>query len=327
MPAGKPKKRTKDQHYVPRLHLQHFCGESPKNMIWTYSKSRGTARPSRIEETGFQKNYYSMKDDEGNFRDEIESLLADIEAKASAPYLRLLAGEIPTGQDRADFAVFLASCYSRSPAIIRSFAEGYARMAHLQLRLNTSTRTQFDNLMDRMERDTGEKVEDRDEVFSLINDPTRYSIGISEKRGLKAIELADSLAPLLFQRIWHVVESVAGRFITSDNPICRWVPPDSIHPIYGDGGFKNGRAEISFPLSSTRMLVMSGKQLGEGVLYAGSATVAGLNRMRAAEAEEFLYADCKDERITAFASEFKEKRSRMIIGMEEAQEVEVNVTR
>ena len=78
MPAEKPKKRTKDQHYVPRLHLQHFCGESPKNMIWTYSKSRGTARPSRIEETGFQKNYYSMKDDEGNFRDEIESLLADI---------------------------------------------------------------------------------------------------------------------------------------------------------------------------------------------------------------------------------------------------------
>ena len=200
-------------------------------------------------------------------------------------------------------------------------------MAHLQLRLNTSTRTRFDGLMDRMERDTGKKVEDRDEAFSFINDPTRYSIGISEKRGLKAIGLADTLAPLFFQRTWHVVEAVADRYITSDNPICRWVPPDSIHPIYGDGGFKNARAEISFPLSSTRMLVMSGEQLGAGVLYAGSATVAGLNRMRAAEAEEFLYADCKDERIMVLANEFKEKRPRMVIGMEEAQEVEVNVTR
>ena len=75
------------------------------------------------------------------------------------------------------------------------------------------------------------------------------------------------------------------------------------------------------------MLVMSGEQSGAGVLYAGSATVAGLNRMRAAEAEEFLYADCRDERIMVLANEFKEKRPRMVIGMEEAQEVEVNVTR
>lgn len=322
-----PKRRTKDQHYVPRLHLQHFCGESPKNMVWTYSKGNRKPRPSRVEETGFQKNYYSVRSEDGAYVDDIDDKLTEIENEAMAGYRRLLSGELPEGQERANFAMFLATSYSRSPSLIRSYAEAFARSAQLRMRMHAEKPDRFNRFLDAMERDTGNRIENRDEVFAFINDPTRYTLEVSEKRGLRAIGIADELAPLLYDRYWHVVEAVGETFITSDNPVFRWVPRESIHPMLGDGGFKNVRAEISYPLSSTKILVMSGTRLGEGVLYASAQHVWSLNRMRAANAEDLLFADRKDDRISALAYEFRDERPRMMIGHHYAEDVEVNLGR
>jgi hypothetical protein len=67
----------------------------------------------------------------------------------------------------------------------------------------------------------------------------------------------------------------------------------------------NARAEITFPLSSTKMLVMTGAQLGSGILYVDRESVWNLNRLRAANAEDLLFADRKDDRFSALAQEFK----------------------
>jgi hypothetical protein len=320
-------KRTKDQHFVPKLHLKHFQGEMPKNMIWTYSKSRGTARPSRIKETGFKKNFYSVRDDNGQYLDDIDIMLTDIENRATASYERLLAGEIPTGQERADFSVFLATSFTRSPALIRSYAEASARMKTFEVRINTNDRTRFDRMIDRIERKSGEKVKDRDELFEFINDPSRYKIGISEKSGLRAIGIADNLAPMLFDRHWHIIESVTDPFVTSDNPVCRWVPPDSVHPIYGDGGFANRRAEISYPLSAGRLLLLTGKPKGQSILYAGSRAVWLQNELRTINAEDNVFADRKDDSILALINRHKNRRPRSHIGASEANDFEVDITR
>ncbi|WP_295560190.1 DUF4238 domain-containing protein [uncultured Sphingomonas sp.] len=327
MATNKSQSRAKAQHYVPRLHLQHFRGHSPKNMIWTYSKSRETARPSRIEETGLQKNYYSLLDDSGSYNDTIDQMLQEIESKAAEPYRSLLAGNIPHGQERANFAVFIASCFSRSPALIRSYAESMARMMQLELRLNARDLVSFNRLADSMERDTGEKINNREEAFEFLNDPSRYTLGVSEKLGLRAIGIADSIAPLLFERPWNIVIAIGDRFITSDNPVYRWVPRDSVHPFYGDGGFKNPRAEVSFPLSTKSMLIIGGDFDEERSIFASAENVQSLNRMRAANAEEFLFADRKDDQISALAREYKSERPRMAIGHELAQDVDVDIKR
>ncbi len=320
-------KRTKDQHFVPRLHLQYFTGDAPKNMVWTYSKSRDKPRPSRVEETGFQKNYYSVQSDDGVYHDGIENKLAEIESKAAAPYRELLRGEIPSGQARADFAVFVATCYSRSPALIRAWADAAARSAQIQLRANAATRAQFERMADAMERDTDNAIPDRDRAFAFINDPSRYTLGISEKRGLQAIGVADAIAPLLYERSWIIAEALDGRFITSDNPVCRWVPAETISPLYGDGGFKNPRAQVSFPLSSHKLLIIAGVPQAEGILPISGAEVLNFNRMRAAHAEDLLFADRKDDAISAMVREFRDERPRMIVGHPYAEEVDVAVTR
>ncbi len=320
-------KRTKDQHFVPRLHLQHFTGDAPKNMIWTYSKRRDGPRPSRVEEAGFQKNYYSVRSGDGVYHDGIDELLTDIENKAAAPYRQLLAGEIPSGQARADFAVFVATSYSRSPAQIRSWAEAAARSAQIQLRTTAETRGRFDRVADAMERDTGKAIPDRDRAFAFINDPSRYSLGISEKRGLQAIGVADTITPLLYERSWIIAEALEGRFVTSDNPVCRWAPDGKINPVYGDGGFGNPRAQVSFPLSSTKLLIIAGVPQVEGLLPIRGGEVLNFNRMRAAYAEDLLFADRKDDTISAMVREFRDERPRFTVGHPYAEEVEVQIQR
>jgi hypothetical protein len=181
--------------------------------------------------------------------------------------------------------------------------------------------------MDAMERDTGNSAQNRDEVFAFINDPSRYTLSVSEKRGLGAIGVADKLAPLLYERYWHIVEAVGETYITCDNPVYRWVPQESIHPIYGDGGFQNVRAEITFPLSSTKMLLISSTKLDKDILYANAQHVWDLNRMRASNAEDLLFANRKDDRIAGLAHEFRDERPRMVIGHEYAEDVDINLSR
>jgi len=327
MKAAKPAKRTKAQHYVPRLHLRQFLGQAPINMVWTYSKTRGTALPSRVEETGQQTNYYSVKDGDGEYQDAIDNLFDDIETRAAAPYRALLAGEIPRDQARADFAVFVATCFTRSPALIRAYAEGTARAMHLQLRLNAKTREGFDRLADEMENETGKAISDRDRAYEFINDPSRYSIGISEKRGLKAIGIADDIAPILYGRPWTLVETVEDHFITSDNPVYRWAPPETRHPFYGDGGFKNARAEVTFPLSSKLLLLIGGDVEAEGRVSVDPATVWQMNEMRASAAEDLLFADRRDARVRDLARRYRDNQLRMTIGHELAENVNVKITR
>jgi hypothetical protein len=296
-------------------------------MIWTFSKSRGTARPSRIEETGHQKNFYSVADKNGAYHDAIDQMLQRIESKAAVPYRMLLSGDIPRGQLRADFSSFVATCFSRSPAFIRSYAEGTARMMQLELRLSARDRKAFERLADSMEAETGEKVENRSEVFEFLNDATRYTLGVSEKLGLKAIGFADGLAPILFSRGWAVVTAVGDSFITSDNPVYRWVPQETAHPIYGDGGFENARAEVTFPLSTNKMLLIAATVDTEEPVFVDADDVRHLNRMRAVNAEEFLFSHQNDERVQSMAREFKDTRPRMTIGHKLARDVEVNIKR
>lgn len=320
-------KRTKAQHYVPRLHLRQFLGQSPMNMVWVYSKARGTALPSRVEETGQQTNYYSVRDDNGDYHDAIDNMFDDIETKAAAPYRALLAGQIPHDQARADFAVFVATCFTRSPALIRAYAEGTARAMHLELRLNAKTREGFDRLTDAMESETGKVIADRERAYKFINDPSRYSIGISEKRGLAAIGIADDIAPILYDRPWTLVESLGAHFITSDNPVYRWVPPETRHPFYGDGGFKNARAEITFPLSPTLLLLIGGNGKMEARVSVDSATVWQMNEMRATAAEDLIFADRKDEHVRKLARRYRDNQPRLQIGHELAEGVDVKITR
>jgi hypothetical protein len=106
--------RPKKQHYVPQRNLRHFVGGDPPGMVWTYDVDTRRVAPSLPSETGAEMNFYSVRDESGQWRADIERPFSSIETKAAEPYERLMNGDIPTGQARRDFSIFIATLYARS---------------------------------------------------------------------------------------------------------------------------------------------------------------------------------------------------------------------
>lgn len=102
---------------------------------------------------------------------------------------------------------------------------------------------------------------------------------------------------------WTVLSTSLNRpFITGDLPIIRVVRPDTIDPVYGDGGFANKTAVASLPLSPTRLLQLTWDERDAARLVpADRELVKIFNRGRAHFAERFLYADRLDEGIRRLA--------------------------
>lgn len=296
------------------------------NMVWTYDSHLGTMRCSTVENTGAEQNFYSVRQEDGSYFDDLDNWLTSVESAATAPYRTLLGGDFPTGQARMDFAVFVASLYARSPAMIRAHAQAYAQAIQIDMDVRFSTRKSFNAFMDKYEADTGAKVGDRERLFAFWNDKDRFCIEISQKRGLAILGVADKICEHLFERHWYLVQATEGFFITSDSPVFRFVEPSESHRVYGDGGFKNPASEITFPLSPQVMLLITSHRLPQQRLHIPAEHVWAMNGARAYQAERFLYAHVKDERIKQLAAQHKDDRHRMVVGWSKGF-AEVKITR
>lgn len=278
------------------------------NMVWTYDIHRETQRPSRVEETGARTNFYSIRTETGEYDDSIDEWLQGVENAATAPYERLLAGEIPSGQEKADFSVFVSSLYCRSPALIRASAEGYAKFLEYSLDRMVETRERFDEIIDSYEESTGTSAGDRDELWEFNQDKSRYSIEIGIKRGLSVLKVSDELQGILFDRHWYLFDAAEDFFITSDHPVCRWAPVESRHPFLGDGGFKNPFCEVTLPLSPSLALLITARAGAASRVTVPAHEVWHFNHLRAHFAEDFLYADRNDGRVTQLGREHKDHK-------------------
>lgn len=306
------KPRPKRQHYVPRFYLEHFADIN--GMVWSYDLQAESIRPATPENTAVETNFYSVIDAEGEHNDEIENWLQGVEGKASELYPKVLRGERLQGQEKADFAVFIASLFTRSPAIVTAYAELMGKFAQHITDLTMRNRTQFDTEMDRYDADRGVTTsgKERDELFEFAKDKTRYFVEVDKKRGLEALAGTDHLTPIFYDMTWAVFESKDQHLITSDNPVVRVTPPSDHHPIYGDGGFLNKRVNVSLPLSSTRMLgLFWNDKAVVGVHPIGREAGKVYNRQRAHFSERYLYASERDSGIQALGRKYRKPGLRM----------------
>ena len=142
-------------------------------------------------------------------------------------------------------------------------------------------------------------------------DSSGYVLEIPKEYTLSALTGADELAPLFLEMRWSLARAGHGYFITSDHPVVKQVDPSTKHPIVGDHDFYNKTVEVSFPLSSKILLIMTWNKdaLEFGVLDRDQVILA--NRIRAAHSDRCLYAHIRDKRIERLAIEFKDSHPRM----------------
>jgi hypothetical protein len=323
--AAPARPRPKRQHYVPRLHLSRFVGQAPKNMIWTFDNQTEKWRPSKVENTAVQSNFYSIETEDG-WNDGIDDLLGEIEAAAVPGYEMLLADKVPTQQARADFATFLATLHLRTPAVINAFAQGEAEVMDRIADMFMEDREAYERFAAERTKRTGEPPVSHERFMEFKRDKSRYTLQVSQKRGLSAIGAADRITPILFDRNWFVCTPLTGYFISSDHPVYRGSPSEPDHEIKGDGGFMNEKAEVSFPLSPNRLLIIIANgpaKEGEPMVLMPEQVDAA-NQMRAYAAERYVYSHLRNDDVGKLAIDQRDHQHRLgIIGPGETPEVKI----
>ena len=302
----------KRQHFIPILHLQHFVGTDPQGQVWTYDAETGVVRSAIPKETAVQSHFYSVEGEDGTMDTRVEDFLAKMESNAAPAYDALLRAEIPKkdSQARADFATFLALMYVRTPAMRRMGAEMIGREMQIRCYAYGSNEKAFDALNRRAERDGMQPLnaEQKEKLRKTFLDPSSYIMEIAKERTLMVLKTADGLAPILFNMKWSIVEPLHGFFITTDNPLVREVDPKTRHPIYGDHGFGNKTAEVIFPLSPQRLLLMSWEEGSRDIGAFERTHVDTVNRRLAGHSDRYLYSHIRHKRLKALAAEFKDSR-------------------
>ncbi len=317
--------RPKKQHHVPRFYLEYFTDKNGD--VWTYDNLQNTIRSSIPKETANETNLYSGLNEKGEYDDSIEKLLEGIEDKAAAIYPKLLRNENIVGQERADFAVFIATLYTRSPTMMNSYAEATGYLAQHVYNVAMSDKSYFESSMNKFDKIKGVKTtqQERDDLREFVKDKSRYTIQVDKKRGLSALGIADSIAPIVFDMTWFIFESADQHLITSDNPVVQVNPPADRHPFYGDGGFANKNSNISLPLSSEHLLGLAWlKSRPNRVRNVDKKQGRFFNTQRAYFADRYLYASKRDAGISVLGQKYKEPGLRIkISGMAKLAPVEV----
>lgn len=288
-------KRTKKQHYVPQLHLRRFEGLSPKGMIWVYEKDRLKPRPAKTKETGAENNFYSVQSENGEWVDLLDDWLTAMEGRAAPVYEAILNGQVPEGQERADFSTFVASLYVRTPGVIRAAAGVVAHGARMISDMLVGSRDVFEREMDRFEAAKGPLGMPRDELWAFMSDTSGYTIQVDKKRGLTAMAASDRIQSVLFDLHWAILLPSKGYFITSDMPV-------GLYTAGQIGGFFHPEVEVTLPLSPSRALLMSKEPL-RSPLVLPEEHVWRFNEMRAHFAHRTVYSHVRDERVQALVNQ------------------------
>ena len=309
--------QPKSHHTVPRLHLQHFAGEEPAGQVWTYDAETGRSWSTIPEETATQTHFYSAERADGSMDPTVEVFLSEVEGRAAPVYEGLLRGTIPgESPPRMDFAQFLALMYTRTTAMRRIAAEVRGRGAQIHQFAYASDPKAFEALTRRAEAEKGAPIDPAVKELirrEMLHPSGNYTIEVSKESTFMAMGAADRLTPLFYNMTWALADASEGYFITSDNALVRVVDPKTCHPIYGDHGFLNKTAEVSFPLSPGLLLVMCWERDVPARAALRRDYVNMANGARAAHSERFVYAHRRDEKIAQLVATHKDSRPAMTL--------------
>ncbi|WP_432284233.1 DUF4238 domain-containing protein [Aminobacter sp. BA135] len=291
------RERTKRQHVVPRFYLRYFT--QPDGELWTHDCVTGSARKTTPEKTAFETNIYTPLGEDGSRIDLIEDTLATIESQAAAIYPELL-GFRPLGEvTKLDFAVFLATMFTRSPAQLRQFAQLMGQMA------SWGGELEMEREYRRRQR-AGEISTADTAVREILRNKEMYKMNVDRRIGLLAFQQAEALAHLMTRMTWSFEISDNEQLVTSDNPMF-WVKGGGPADLQGYGfGLGNRYAVVPFPLSPGVILRLDWRADGAWKKFRLERQRAKLaNQYQAKHKERLLFFRDHEQGLVTLAMKYK----------------------
>lgn len=251
----------KRQHFLPRFYLDGFTRDG---LIAVFDWEKNEIRHQQPVNTAVIGHFYTMEDESGQRRFELEALLSEYEGK-SKPLIDKLVAAAPelSINERSDLSIFIALAAMRTPDMVNSVQALNGEMLKHELKARFQDVEKTFQLLRNDEKFAGEADDELYKQAGWLVHMTQtngFSVETDEKWAVsRAIEMALAVAPHLAGRHWRVVhrENEKLSFITTDSPVYLNTVISRPNSIYGVG-FGSPDAFISFPLSQCCALEMFG---------------------------------------------------------------------
>ncbi len=270
----KPKDQTNAKHhFLPKMYLEGFA-ENGKVGVW--QRSDGAVRNNAPASVASIKGFYTFTNEDGVKSDELEKAFANIEGKVQRiiSHINTLFPPLIVGETKHILAEYLALQHARLPVTRKQQEETFDLISKMHMRIGISSREEIIQKL----TDAGHEV--TDEAIAQIEDfrdnPHELQIVPSKEEVLKIqMQGIPLIAQMLFHREWNVLTFDSPCLITSDSPLL--LRPNYEEPYYWLRGTGFATAsEIWFPLSSTRLLVLTPQRYRKVTAVPGRADIAAL---------------------------------------------------
>lgn len=311
MDKSSPKKK---HHYIPVFYLNGFTNSS--DCLWIYDKDDKGMFESSPEGIAYENHYFSFINPQGERDSEtVENMISELEGEFSKVTKKILNFEELSIQDRINFALFVSSMMVRVPNMRDNIRKSTAEMIkHISVFM-ASHKENFERMMGRYERDTGNKVGmSLEESRQWMVNPDNYTVDVDSQYATGvALSLLEGFAKVLFQMKWAFLKAADDyKFLTGDNPLSYIDPTHNPRSFYGVG-IANKNIEITLPLSKELAAFGSWKHR-EGYLQANNQNVKHVNRMTVIASKRFVFAHIQSEDIDRFVKKYKGSHPVMKVG-------------
>lgn len=280
----------KRQHFLPRFYLENFSNDG---LVSVYDRESDEVRRQQPVNTGVIGHFYTMEDDQGRRRFELEQLLGEYEGKSKPVIDKLAAREEINEDERSDLAIFVAFAAMRTPDVVdslKAFNNG------LITKIMKSMYSDADEVAARLRDDS----EYADKSQEALLDEARSMVELAQTGALEvttqhrwavgmAIKMAFEVAPIFAGRDWVVLHRDNERksFITTDAPV-RLTTTAKRESNFWGVGYGNADAVVFFPLKASCTLALLGESGDFRHMEIGTEKIRDLNMAMASKCQRFL---------------------------------------
>jgi hypothetical protein len=283
-------KGPKRQHYLPRFFLKGFVGAD--GCLAVYDREKNEVRRQQPVNTGAVGHLYTLTDDQGRQRIELEQALSEVEAAAAEHLPALISGQPLSFEARGALAHFFGTLAVRTPEFIQSIQHFNGELIKTTSRIMFSTVEQAQRAL---RNNPGHAELGSVEILKMAHDMVdftergEYEVETDPQWAVTlALPMGEEIAQIMAERYWRVWKAPAGSaFVVADAPTV--LTPNGPRPKGMMGlGFGSRDALTLLPLCSTHALAMFGERRKNDLESVDRRTVRRLNIELAKRSQRFL---------------------------------------
>lgn len=279
--------KYKKQHYIPQSYLQSWCDPNVPDgydrYVWMFSSDGESFKKKNPKNIFYEKDMYTILDENGNRILDIEHGLSGLEGKfASIRDNKLVSQQKLSFEERCYLLIFVAAMHNRTVAIKEHLSSEWGKVVELGKMVKQA-----------YENGTTSEKKAFESVGSFLGDGPSFTLDEIEKfqqepmqtMMMPRINAEYNLYTKMHLSILNTDDEVG--FITSDNP-CVWFDPEAYKrpPVYRSVGLGSRTVEVTLPISPNQAILISHIPLPM-YLNVDMRTVDSINRKTRFHADEY----------------------------------------